>query len=118
MQRQLPRENSGRFVERLTMSTHNNRSAPKRTTRKRSAAKVERIGILGSGANPWTNSHLILGEQAFVQGELDFVYLMPSGQPVDKKVEDPELRWEFTECVAADNAHFVPSREEIDRKGP
>jgi len=86
--------------------------------RKRGGTEQLHIGILGSGANPWTMSHLTLGEQAAEQFGLDFVLLLPAGEPVDKKVEAKKIRWKFTTTVARNNPRFVPSRIEIDRDGP
>jgi nicotinate-nucleotide adenylyltransferase len=77
-----------------------------------------RIGIFGSGGNPWTISHKILAEQARVQYELDIVYLVTPGQAVDKQLADKEMRWELTQDAARGNEHFVASRVELDRKGP
>jgi nicotinate-nucleotide adenylyltransferase len=87
-------------------------------TRKRAQNRPLKIGVLGSGANPWTVSHLILGEQAAEQFDLDFVLLMPAGEPVDKKVAPKAKRWKFTMTVARNNPRFVASRIEIDRDGP
>jgi nicotinate-nucleotide adenylyltransferase len=79
-----------------------------------------RFGIIGSKGDPWHNIHLALAEQAWQQHNLDWVYLLPAGQPVDKPegVSDKEVRWRWTKLAARGNKRFRPSRLELDRKGP
>lgn len=79
-----------------------------------------KIGIFGSKMDPPHVGHLVVAERARSIAKLDFVYLVPAGQPVDKAsgVLDKELRFEMTEAAASTNQHFKASRLEIDREGP
>jgi nicotinate-nucleotide adenylyltransferase len=80
-----------------------------------------RLGVLGGTFDPIHLGHLILGEEARVQFNLDRVLFIPAGAPWRKAgryVSPSKHRLAMTEIAIADNPHFGISRIEIDRKGP
>ena len=86
--------------------TELNQPASQRAAKPR-ARKRLRIGIFGSGGNPWTTSHKILAEQARVQFDLDIVYLVTPGVGVDKELADKEMRWLLALDAAGGNEYFL-----------
>ena len=80
-----------------------------------------RVGILGGAFNPPHVGHLVCGQEALVQLELEKVVFMPAGQPPHRELEgDPgaEARLEMVELATGDDARFAISRTELDRPGP
>jgi nicotinate-nucleotide adenylyltransferase len=78
-----------------------------------------RFGILGSSGDPWHRRHLAVGVQGKEQFNLDWVYLLPAGQPVGKpNATNKDIRWQLTLAIANKNPKFRASRLEIDREGP
>jgi nicotinate-nucleotide adenylyltransferase len=80
-----------------------------------------RVGILGGAFNPPHVGHLVCGQEAVVQLELEKVVFMPVGQAPHRELEaDPgaEARLEMVELAISGDARFATSRLEIDRTGP
>jgi nicotinate-nucleotide adenylyltransferase len=80
-----------------------------------------RVGILGGAFNPPHVGHLVCGQEAVVQLELEKVVFMPVGQAPHRELEDdpgPEARLEMVELAVGDDARFATSRAELDRPGP
>jgi nicotinate-nucleotide adenylyltransferase len=80
-----------------------------------------RVGIFGGAFNPPHVGHLVCGQEALVQLELEKVVFMPVGQAPHRDVEgDPgaEARLEMVELAIAGDARFATSRAELDREGP
>jgi nicotinate (nicotinamide) nucleotide adenylyltransferase/ribosome silencing factor RsfS/YbeB/iojap len=81
---------------------------------------VARIGLLGGTFNPPHLAHLVCGQEALVQLELDRVLLVPVGVPPHKTVEaDPGIEHRIAMCEAAvaRDERFGVSRVEVDRPG-
>jgi nicotinate-nucleotide adenylyltransferase len=81
---------------------------------------VARIGLLGGTFNPPHLAHLVCGQEALVQLELDRVLLVPVGVPPHKTVEaDPGVDHRIAMCEAAvaGDERFGVSRVEVDRPG-
>lgn len=79
---------------------------------------VKRVGILGGSFNPPHLAHLIMAEQARVQLNLDFMYLMPSNIPPhvdEKKTIDARYRVEMIKLAIADNPNFSVELIELER---
>ncbi len=79
-----------------------------------------RIGIMGGTFDPIHNGHLMLGEQAYREYDLDEVWYMPSGHPPHKKnhyVTEPAMRLAMTELALKDHAGLICSDFEISRSG-
>lgn len=75
---------------------------------------------MGGTFNPIHMGHLILGEQAYEQYQLDKVYYMPSKQPPHKDLKDiipDNLRRDMVELAIKGNSHFELSTIELDREG-
>jgi nicotinate-nucleotide adenylyltransferase len=78
-----------------------------------------RIGLLGGTFDPPHYAHLILGQHALEELELDYVLFIPAGQPVHKSQRTPlEHRVNMLRLAIAQNDRFQLSRVEIDRPGP
>lgn len=80
-----------------------------------------RIGVLGGTFNPPHLGHLLCGQEAYVQLELDAVMLMPARTPPHKPVqEEPgvEHRLELCRLAARDDPRFEVSDLEVNRSGP
>ena len=59
---------------------------------------MSNIGIMGGTFDPIHNGHLLLGKQAYLEYNLDYIWFMPSGQPPHKKnrhVTDSVHRWHY-----------------------
>lgn len=80
-----------------------------------------RVGIMGGTFDPIHVGHLILGESAYQQFDLDKVLFMPSGNPPHKTERggraSNEERVEMVKRAIADNPHFELSLEEMHEKG-
>ena len=80
-----------------------------------------KIGIMGGTFDPIHTGHLILGECAWEQFNLDRVLFMPSGNPPHKTSREgratQEQRVEMVRRAVSGNPHFELSCEEIDTEG-
>lgn len=79
-----------------------------------------KIGIMGGTFDPIHNGHLLLGRQAYMEYDLDFIWYMPSGQPPHKKdhmVTDTADRCAMVKLAIAEDPHFVFSDFEAVREG-
>lgn len=78
-----------------------------------------KIGIMGGTFNPIHNGHLMLGEYAHKEFNLDEVWFMPNGNPPHKDdpsiVDDKEDRAVMTELAIKDIPYFRLCRKELDR---
>lgn len=81
----------------------------------------KKIGIMGGTFDPVHMGHLILGEKAYEQLDLDKVLFMPSGNPPHKKNREgratDEQRIEMVRRAISDNPHFELSLEEMHADG-
>lgn len=79
------------------------------------------IGILGGTFDPPHIGHLILGEWAREQLQLEKVLFLPAGQPPHKR-EDPVSsaahRLAMTQLAVQDNRSFRSSRIDVERPPP
>ena len=79
--------------------------------------KRKRIGIMGGTFDPIHIGHLILGETAYEQFQLDKVLFMPAGNPPHKRERkdraSDEQRTEMVKRAIASNPHFELSLEEM-----
>ena len=80
----------------------------------------KKIGILGGTFNPIHVGHLLLGEIARCEENLDEVWFMPSGISYLKKdisIPDAEIRLEMVKRAVDNNPHFKASNLETFREG-
>ncbi len=80
-----------------------------------------RIGLLGGTFDPPHIGHLVLGQEALVQLDLDQVLYVPAGQPPHKagrSISQVPHRLAMLELAIAGNPAFGISRVDIDRPGP
>ena len=81
----------------------------------------QRIGIMGGTFDPIHIGHLILGEKAYEQLNLDKVWFMPSGNPPHKRDRQgrasDEQRTEMVRLAIEDNSHFELSVFEMQTEG-
>lgn len=91
---------------------------PRPTQRK--TKKPLRIGIFGLKCDPPHLFHLLLADEACKQFGLDFVWVVPAGQPVDKPVgaTDKHIRLELARQAIRGNRKLKVSSIEVDREGP
>ncbi len=79
-----------------------------------------RRGILGGTFDPPHMAHLLAGEAAYREMDLDVVTFIPAGAPWQKEgtgVSAPEHRWAMT-CLAVDGVgYFEPDDREVRRPG-
>lgn len=83
--------------------------------------KIQKIGIMGGTFDPIHMGHLILGETAYEQFELDKVLFMPAGNPPHKqnragRASDGQ-RVEMVKRAIAGNPHFELSLAEMHADG-
>ena len=80
-----------------------------------------KIGIMGGTFDPIHIGHLILGESAYHQFELEKVIFMPAGYPPHKPVREGgasnEARTEMVRLAIKSNPHFELSTYEMEKKG-
>ncbi len=78
-----------------------------------------KIGILGGTFDPVHIGHLIIGQEALWQCELDCVLFMVTAQPPHKKAPrvSAEDRFRMVELATTGVEEFRPSRLEIERGG-
>jgi nicotinate-nucleotide adenylyltransferase len=80
-----------------------------------------RIGILGGTFNPPHLGHLVCGQEAYRELQLDCVMLIPARIPPHKPVEHepgPEHRLRLCELATEGDDRFTVSRLELERDGP
>ena len=73
------------------------------------ATTRRQVGILGGTFDPIHTGHLILAQAAYESFSLDFVMLMPNGNPPHKPGQvqaSMEQRTRMAELAAADNPNF------------
>jgi nicotinate-nucleotide adenylyltransferase len=78
------------------------------------------LGILGGTFNPPHLGHLVMGQEALDQLDLDRVVLMPVSEPPHKEAEDDpgaEARVELCRLAVAGDERFEVSTLEVDRGG-
>lgn len=81
---------------------------------------MKKVGILGGTFNPVHIGHLILAETAYETFGLDYVLLMPNGNPPHKEIntEDGGIhRMNMLRLAVEDNPHLQLSSFELDKKG-
>ncbi len=81
---------------------------------------MKKVGILGGTFNPVHIGHLILAETAYETFGLDYVLLMPNGNPPHKdiKAEDGGIhRMNMLKLAVEDNPHLRLSSFELDKTG-
>ncbi|MDD3279604.1 MAG: nicotinate-nucleotide adenylyltransferase [Lachnospiraceae bacterium] len=83
--------------------------------------KKKKIGIMGGTFDPIHIGHLIMGETAYWQYELDQVWFMPAGNPPHKQNRvgraDDKQRVDMVKLAIASNPHFELSMEEMNADG-
>ncbi|MDO5345700.1 MAG: nicotinate-nucleotide adenylyltransferase [Lachnospiraceae bacterium] len=88
--------------------------------KERGTEAKRRVGIMGGTFDPIHIGHLILGESAYQQFNLEKVLFMPSGNPPHKKNRQGASNQERVEMVRraiASNPHFELSLEEMHEQG-
>ncbi len=79
-----------------------------------------KIGIVGGTFDPIHNGHLMLGEYAYRQYELDEVWYMPNGNPPHKEnasiASDVQDRVNMVELAIADKPYFKLESYEVEHK--
>lgn len=86
---------------------------------------MERIGILGGTFNPIHNIHIRLGLMAYEQFGLDYILLVPAGDPYFKsrsregaaELLPASVRLHMTELAVENDSRFQVSDLEIRREG-
>ena len=82
---------------------------------------MKKIGIMGGTFDPIHIGHLILGEAAYQQFQLDRVWFMPAGNPPHKQNRkgraSDEERVEMVRRAIASNPHFDVSMIEMNEDG-
>lgn len=76
-----------------------------------------RIGILGGTFDPIHNAHLLLGESAREQFNLDRVIYIPNNLahlPNRTEITPGDVRYQMVKMAISDNPYFTCSRIEID----
>jgi nicotinate-nucleotide adenylyltransferase len=79
------------------------------------------IGILGGTFNPPHLGHLICGQEALIQLELDRIVMIPAGLPPHKPVDEdpgPRHRLELCRRAVEGDDRFEVSALEMEREGP
>lgn len=83
--------------------------------------RKKRIGIMGGTFDPIHLGHLVLGEKAYEQFELDKIWFMPSGNPPHKREREGRAtdaqRVEMVRLAIEENPHFELSLFEMNREG-
>ncbi|MCZ6632304.1 MAG: nicotinate-nucleotide adenylyltransferase [bacterium] len=79
-----------------------------------------RIGILGGTFDPIHLGHLIVAQEVLLQGRLDQMLFMPSGDPPHKQYPEmasAQARAEMVGLAVGNSPHFDVLRFELDRPG-
>lgn len=83
--------------------------------------RKKRIGLMGGTFDPIHIGHLMLGECAYEQFDLDKVLFLPSGNPPHKQDRaagaSNAQRLEMVRLAIEDNPHFELDPEEMQRTG-
>ena len=82
---------------------------------------MTRIGILGGTFNPPHLGHLICGQEALLQLDLDRILMIPAGLPPHKPVDEdpgPVHRLELCRRAVQGDERFEVSALEMERDGP
>ncbi len=82
---------------------------------------MNRIGILGGTFDPPHIAHLIAGERAVEEFQLDTLLFIPANIPPHKaggRISSAEHRFAMTEIAIRGNNIFAVSRIELERPGP
>ena len=77
-----------------------------------------KIGILGGTFDPIHYGHLLLGEAAREQFNLDRVIFMPNNLTTyknRKEITSGDMRYQMVKMAIADNPYFTCSRLEVDK---
>ena len=80
-----------------------------------------RVGVVGGTFDPVHLGHLVMGEEARDQLELDQVLFLPAGQPWMKEgrpLSAAEHRVEMLKLATASNPYFQVCLDEVNRPGP
>ena len=81
----------------------------------------KKVGIMGGTFDPIHIGHLILGEAAWRQFQLDEIWFMPAGNPPHKRNRDgratDEQRVDMVRLAIQSNPHFVLSLIEMNPDG-
>ena len=80
-----------------------------------------RVGVLGGTFDPVHLAHLIIGEEARIQLELERVLFMPAGQPwlkAGQALSPAADRLRMVELAVEGNPHFQVCCREVNREGP
>ena len=80
-----------------------------------------RVGVLGGTFDPVHLAHLIIGEEARIQLELERVLFMPAGQPwlkAGQALSPGADRLRMVELAVEGNPHFQVCCHEVNRDGP
>jgi len=81
---------------------------------------VVRRGLLGGTFDPPHIAHLVAGEVAYRDLELDVVTFLPAGHPWQKaggSMTSPEDRWEMTRLAVEGVSYFEADDREVRRSG-
>ncbi|GBE21913.1 MAG TPA: nicotinate (nicotinamide) nucleotide adenylyltransferase [Actinobacteria bacterium] len=81
---------------------------------------VVRRGLLGGTFDPPHIAHLVAGEVAYRDLELDVVTFIPAGHPWQKagdSVTSPKDRWEMTRLAVEGVSYFEADDREVRRSG-
>lgn len=79
-----------------------------------------RVGIYGGTFDPIHIGHLLVGQEVFLQCELDHLLFMPSGVPPHKQytgMASAQDRAEMVRLALKDHDHFAVSLYELERGG-
>lgn len=78
-----------------------------------------KIGIVGGTFNPIHLGHLMLGEYAYREFNLDEIWFMPNGNPPHKQLSEIAIatkhRIAMTESAVCDTEYFKVSKFEIEK---
>jgi len=81
----------------------------------------KRIGVFGGTFDPIHIGHLILGDEAHYQLDLDVIYLVPAADPPHKRdriLTPIEHRLQMGKIATVDTGYLHVSRMDADRPGP
>jgi nicotinate-nucleotide adenylyltransferase len=80
-----------------------------------------RVGVLGGTFDPIHDGHLVAAQEAWHQLHLDYVLLLPAGDPPHKTgrpFASARDRVRLVELAIAGRAHLRVSRVDLERPGP
>jgi nicotinate-nucleotide adenylyltransferase len=82
---------------------------------------VTRVGVLGGTFDPIHDGHLVAAQEAWHQLALDYLFLVPAGDPPHKPGHPSAPardRFRMVELAIAGRDHLRASRVDLDRPGP